>query len=180
MSNLPELTALVSLFYPQGAELGKFESVTAAEMPAVYRRLLAHTEHMTVKVEEFHKTPVEVEVLDRVKSTDHYARKILLRRQSDGRVVQFGIPRLRLDCVDAEVRREIEAEKTPLGRVLIEHNVLREVELVDLWRVQPGPDLVRLFGLSQPVETYGRTALIRCAGKPAVELLEIVAPEDSV
>ena len=44
-------------------------------------------------------------------------------------------------------------------------------------------DLVRdFFGplavlVDQPLATYGRTAFIYCDGYPAVELLEIVAPE---
>jgi hypothetical protein len=36
--------------------------------------------------------------------------------------------------------------------------------------------MVQWFGLSEPRETYGRLALIHCDGKPAIELLEIVAP----
>lgn len=177
MSKQPDLVDLIGIFFPTAADLGTFERVSPAEMPRVYRQLLAHTEHMTVKVEEFHQDRVDVEVLDRRRTGNEYARLILLRRQRDRRVVQFGIPRLKLELLEAEVRREIEAEKTPLGRVLIEHNVLREVELVELWRVQPGPALVRMFELPAAVETFGRTALIRCDGKPAIELLEIVAPE---
>jgi hypothetical protein len=33
------------------------------------------------------------------------------------------------------------------------------------------------FGLDSPRPAYGRLALIHCDGQPAVELLEIVAPE---
>jgi hypothetical protein len=35
--------------------------------------------------------------------------------------------------------------------------------------------MIAWFGSSAP--TYGRLALIHCDGQPAVELLEIVAPE---
>jgi hypothetical protein len=56
--------------------------------------------------------------------------------------------------------------------------VLREIELVALWRVSPGPDLCQLFGLPEPENVYGRTAIIHCNGAPAVELLEIVTPVD--
>ena len=75
------------------------------------------------------------------------------------------------------MRREILSEIKPLGRVLIEHNVLREVQLASLYRVMPGPALCELFALADPLATYGRTAFIYCDGYPAVELLEIVAPE---
>ncbi|HEY1068197.1 MAG TPA: hypothetical protein VGE52_18885, partial [Pirellulales bacterium] len=80
--------------------------------------------------------------------------------------------------VHPEVRDQILAEKTPLGRVLIEHNVLREIDLVDVWKVEPGPELVKLFRLDRPRTTYGRTARIICDGETAVEVLEIVTPCD--
>ena len=44
--------------------------------------------------------------------------------------------------------------------------------------ITPGPDMMQWFGLKTPAITYGRLAIIHCDGQPAVELLEIVAPED--
>ena len=173
-----ELSALVDLFYPAAEELGTFEEVSPQEMPADFQRLLAHDQHMTVTVEHFHRTPVNVKVLEMRYDGRFYSRRILLTRQSDDRVVQFGIVRLNFEYLDPEVQRRIESQSTPLGRILIEHNVLREIELVALWRVSPGPDLCQLFGLSVPEITYGRTAIIHCNGSPAVELLEIVTPVD--
>jgi chorismate-pyruvate lyase len=99
-----------------------------------------------------------------------------LHRQSDGRVVLFGVPRINLKLLDEEVRREILGQNIPLGRVLIDHNVMREVQLASLYRVEPGPDLCRMFRLPQPRTTYGRTAFIYLDGYLAIELLEIVAP----
>jgi hypothetical protein len=37
--------------------------------------------------------------------------------------------------------------------------------------------MMKWFGLDSPRPTYGRLAYIHCNGRPAVELLEIVAPE---
>jgi chorismate-pyruvate lyase len=172
----PDLQTLVGLFYRDAAELGQFEEVAADEMPRDYQSLLAHRNHMTVTVEEYHHSPVNVRVLATRLNGQHYARKILLCRQSDGRVVQAGIVRLNFHHVSDEVRREVESQSAPLGRILIQHNVLREVRLLKLWRVALGADLARLFGLPLGEITYGRTALIDCNGEPAVELLEIVAP----
>lgn len=172
----PELTALVGLFYAAPDELGVFEQVDSAALPEVYRRLLDHDEHMTVTVEAHHGGPVDVRVVQTYVTTTHYSRKILLARRRDGVVVQFGLVRLNLDYLAPDVRREIAAENKPLGRILIEHDVMRHVRLLGLWRIEPGPDLRRLFGLSEPVTCYGRTALIYCNGVPAVELLEIVTP----
>jgi len=170
------LESLVTLFYACLDDLGDFVEVRAEAIPAVDQKLLAHQNHMTVTVERHHRSPVDVRVLETHISGEHYARKILLARQSDGAVVQFGIVRLNFAHVDAEVRREVESQKIPLGRVLIAHNVHREIHLLRLWRIEPGPDLQKLFGISSNQTIYGRTAIIDCNGEPAIELLEIVPP----
>ncbi len=115
-------------------------------------------------------------MLDTLVTPTHYARKITLTRQRDGRVVQFGIMRVNLAVLPAEVRREIEAQQTPLGRILIQHDVMRKIHLMSLWQVTPGNDSAQIFGLSSPEVTYGRAAVIDCNGEPAIELLEIVTP----
>jgi chorismate-pyruvate lyase len=175
-----ELRHLVGLFYPSLDELATFDPVTSAEMARNYRMLLAHQDHMTVTVERYHNCPVDVEVLNTQITDHHYARKILLHRQIDGAVVQFGIVRLDFAFVSDEVRQQIESQRIPLGRILIDHNVLRDVHLSHLWKVTPGPDLQRLFHLPSPVPSYGRTAVIDCNGEPAIELLEIVTPLEEI
>jgi len=174
----PDLATLVGLFYSNSAELGQFEEVAPAAMPPHYRQMLAHQNHMTVTVEKFHGSSVDVEVLESQLSDDrYYSRKILLRRKTDHRVVQFGIVRLNFDFVSPQVRQQVESRGTPLGRILIDNNVLREVRLFKLWKVTPGAELAALFQMSPGTVTYGRTAIIDCDHAPAVELLEIVTPE---
>ena len=172
----PDLDTLIGLFYERPELLGRFKEVDSRDLERDYRMLLAHDSHMTVTVERFHNGPVDVQVLEAEPTDTHYARKILLRRASDGQVVQFGIMRLDYSCLSPEVRREIESQQTPLGRILIAHNVLRAVHLTRLYEVTPGEDLRKLFGLSPGEITFGRTAVIHFDGEPAVELLEIVTP----
>lgn len=170
------LDPLVRLFYDEESVLGSFTEVAREEMPEGYRHLLAHEHHMTVTVEKFHGGPVDVRVLDKVVTEEHYSRKILLANQSDGRVVQYGIMRVHLADLPPQAREEIVGEQTPLGRVLIKHDVLRKIHLHRLWRVEFGKELQEHFGVERPGVTYGRTATIECNGEPAIELLEIVAP----
>lgn len=174
----PDLRTLAGLFYASPEELGQFVDVPVQNMPIHYQYLLAHTSHMTVAVEEFHQSPVDVHVLARVVTPTHYARKIMLSRTRDGAMVQFGIMRVNFAYLSPEVRDEILGERIPLGRVLISHDVHRRVRLAGLWEVTPGADLQKLFGLDGPRTTYGRTALIECNAEPAIELVEIVAPLD--
>ena len=175
----PDLHALVALFYDTPDPLGQFELVQPDAMPTEAATLLAHENHMTVTVERFHHSPVDVEVLDKHITPSHYARKILLRKQSDSQVVQFGIMRVNFEYLSGEVRREIEDETAPLGRILIQHQVLRDVQLDLLWKIAPGGELRQLFRLENEPAVYGRTAVIYCNGEPAIELLEIVAPVES-
>jgi chorismate-pyruvate lyase len=170
----PDLKTLFDLF-PPSSYLREFDVVQPDWMPEPYRKLLVHEHHMTVTVEAHHASLVDVQVLERKRDGDSYARKILLALQSTGRIVQFGLVRIRLNYCEPAVRDAILEEKTPLGRILIEHNVLRRIEPTEFLRVTPGPDMIAWFGSSAP--TYGRLALIHCDGQPAVELLEIVAPE---
>jgi hypothetical protein len=146
------------------------------DVPEPYHRLLVHPHHMTVTVEDFYGGPVNVRVLDRRLDGDSYARKILLELQADGRVVQFGVVRIRLDACGEAVRAAILEEKTPLGRILIEHDVLRRIEPTAFFRVTPGPQLTEWFNLPEPRDTYGRLGIIHCDGQPAIEVLEILAP----
>ncbi len=170
----PDLQTLVDLFFPDPAELGTFTEIQAEQLARPWAKLLAHTHHMTVTIEKFHGTPVDVVVLDKLATQTHYARKIVLRRQSDQQIVQFGIVRIGRSSLPDEVMKQIESEQVPLGRVLIEHQVMRTVKLMTLWRIVPGPALKSAFSDPDLTECFGRTALIYANGLPAVELLEIV------
>ena len=172
----PDLAALVDLFYHAPAALAQFDEVTAEAMSNEHRTLLAHNNHMTVTVEAFHDSLVDVVVCRENISENHYAREILLNRQSDGGVVQYGIMRVDFARLDEPVCEEIRSRHLPLGRILITHNVLRQVQLQSLWKVTPAEPLAQRLGMSAPAITYGRTALIYCDGEPTIELLEIVTP----
>src|SRR5262249_43479848 len=71
--------------------------------------------------------------------------------------------------------QEIVAERTPLGRILIEHDVLRSIHPTAFLRVLPGRAVRKWFGPEEPRLTYGRLAYIHCGGRPAGGVLEIVA-----
>jgi chorismate-pyruvate lyase len=175
-NSVPSLVDLVEIFYQDPSVLGSFKACDGASLPSDYRTLLAHNHHMTVTVERFYGSPVDVDVLEVTEDAGTYSRRILLRRQTDRTVVQFGIAAVRLEFLSPAVVSEIRKQATPLGRILINHNVLRDVELFRIWRVTCGPDLCRLFSVPAGSITFGRTARILCNGEPAIRLLEIVAP----
>src|SRR5262245_45835606 len=110
----PKLPDLFRLFRGDSRS-PPFHIVPAAEVPEPYQALLVHSHHMTVTIEAYHSSPVDIRVLERRRLGDRYARKILLTRQSDGRVVQFGIMLLWLNYCSPDVQTAILEEKTPLG-----------------------------------------------------------------
>lgn len=175
---LIELKELCSLFpEPDGEPLYlNAEHVARESTPEPYHRMLVHEHHMTVTMESYHGTSVDVEVVAARFEEDLYCRKILLKKQGTEDVVQFGIVRFNFSFVTDSVRKEIESEAIPLGRVLIQHNVLRHIDLGAIVKFTAGPGLCRYLQMDIGQETFGRMATIFCNGAPAVDLLEISSP----
>jgi chorismate-pyruvate lyase len=169
----PSAARLATLFYASLDELGRFEPTTIDALPADYRVLLAHHDHMTVALEAFHDSLVNVHALAEWRDDASYARASLLSRQTDGTVVQFGIMRIWLADLPQAAQDEITSKRWPLGRVLIRHNLLREVEPIRLWLIAPGPVLKQHLELRDDTPIYGRTAQILVDERPTVQLLEI-------
>ena len=175
MNPLIELEQLVELFpEEQYTPLYREARHVAREAaPEPYHRMLVHEHHMTVTMESFHDCKVEVEVLESRFIDDLYCRKILLRNDVTKKVVQFGIVRFNFEFVTDAVREEIESQQTPLGRVLIQHNVLRHIDLGAIIELTAGPGLAHYLQMEDGAVTYGRMATIFCDGLPAVDLFEV-------
>ena len=168
---------LVALFHSDVAAFGTLSEISPAALPQTPRALLVHSHHMTDAMQEYHGSPVDVVVLDKRQWPDGYARKILLTRQLDQRVVQLGLVRLHWRWIPNFVREAVERAKTPLGRILDELEVMRSVELERLWRFTPQPEIGRLVDLSAGTTMFGRTARILVNHAAAIDLLEIAVLE---
>ena len=176
LTTAPTLDHLYGLF-PDSADRPDAVEVPAAAVPDPYHALLVHTHHMTVTVEGHFGGPVDVRVLSCRRDGHAYARKILLElRREPKRVVQFGLVRIDLGVCPDAVRAAILDGRTPLGRVLIQHNMLRRVEPVAYLRASLSPAMAGWFGAAPGAETFGRVGVIYTGSRPAVEVLEILAP----
>ncbi|MEM6470426.1 MAG: hypothetical protein AAF802_12795 [Planctomycetota bacterium] len=184
MTSLPnadvDLQSLIREFFTEDdavVQLGAYDQIHVPPEP--YNSLLNHHAHMTVTVESHHEQAVNV-VVHRLRRNEAggnwYSREITLRTTESDRVVQYGIVRLDVDALQPEVWQEIESQRIPLGRVLINHRVMRDVQLCRLWRFHSGVHLASMLETQHATIVYGRTALIYCDGHPAIELLEVVSP----
>ena len=145
--------------FPDQDDMPEVRAVSSELIPAPYRSLLVHTSHMTVTVEKFFQEKVDVDVLAVEQSDDVYARKILLRLESTGKAVQFGIVHIDLKKLAEPVREQIVGKGTPLGRVLIENDVLRDVRPTGFFQVTAQREdvrMVRVVGTDADVWPFGR------------------------
>ncbi len=149
-------------------------------MPSAYHRLLVHHHHMTVTLEDHYQDHLNVEVLSVRREDQSYHREIVLRTQKQNRIVQFGVVRIDLNCCSQSVQKAILAENTPLGRVLIEHNVLRRIEPTAFLKIAPGKKLMNWMELDRDMFLYGRMGVIFCDERPAIAVLEILAPLETI
>ena len=168
------LTRLDEMYGLFGEQPPPYRHCEPSEVPEPQRSLLHHERHMTVTLERFHEVDVRLTVLQEVHRGDFYSRKILLSRP-DETVVQFGLMRIDLRRVHQAAREAILEGARPLGRILIDEEILRRISMHGLLRLEPNDELREVAG-PQDGEgpLFGRLATILCNESPAVDLLEVV------
>ena len=145
------------------------------EIPHPADALLVHHEHMTEVLRRHYGHPVELHVLDEHREGDIYTRKVRLTPTGESeRVVEWGIVRLHLHFMPDAVRDEILAKESPLGEILIRHQVLRRIKPRWFMRFPAREPVLTFFGERADSPMYGRIGTIYCNEAPAIELLEIV------
>ena len=176
MNPLDELNSLINRFPETERLFLQAEHIPSAITPEPYKTMLVHDHHMTVEMEKYHRCSVDVRVLDSKLEGDEYSRKIILLKHGTDSVVQFGLVHFHLNYVTDAVRSEIIAGQIPLGRILINHNILRHIDLGAILEITAGPGLTKHLPMPVGSVTYGRMATIFCNRQPAVDLLEVSAP----
>jgi chorismate-pyruvate lyase len=172
---LHDVRALYDIF--EESAVPEHEPIAAAFMPQPHGRLLAHEQHMTRVLEEHHGTTLDLRILQKRHVGERYARKILLVSPRSQQAVMFAIMRFELRYCSPAVRAEIIDGRIPLGRILIEHNVLRRIRPHAYVKITHAPELSRYFDIGPHPLMYGRLATIFCNDQPAVQLLEVVRPD---
>ena len=156
--------------------------VQPEEIPHPDDQLLVHHEHMTVALQRFHGSPVDVHVQAEKYDEEAglYTRRIALTLAAlPNKVVEWGIVRLDFRYMDDAVRDEILRKEMPLGAILIKHDVHRRIKPRFFLRFPQSGPVLGLFGAREPRPVYGRLGTIYCDGEPAIELLEIVTGIDT-
>lgn len=156
--------------------LPRCQMVAAEDVPPPFDGLLVHDAHMTVTLEAYHQSPVTVHPYQVHQQGELYGRKLDLKDRA-GRVVMTGLMIFNFRFCTERVRDLIIAEKTPLGRILIENNILRRVSTEAFLRIDANDPLTLRFHSDSNRPAFGRLATIFCNEVPAVDLLEVVHPD---
>ncbi len=166
---------LVSLVNELPQDYEKYVRVCSeTEIPEPYRELLVHHNHMTVALERWYDSPVEVVVLGETHDDPFYGRLIQLRLAGTEQVVEYGIMRIDLRACGDAVREAILSHSAPLGRILIDHGMLTDVVYDLFLEFSADPRIMDALGVDESKPFFGRLASIHENGRHVVDLLEIM------
>jgi chorismate-pyruvate lyase len=145
--------------------------VDGAAVPEPFRGLLVHTDDMTPTLERFYGQGLLLRVLNRRRSSNEYIREVVLVLEGDGRRVEFGANRIRLDRFPAGAQRAILEETQPLGHILRDHAIAHTCHPGAFLRVASDRLINEALGLTGAQVLWGRHNQLR---NPAGELLSEV------
>ncbi len=111
------LAPLAAFYTGAGHGLPTVERVAADEVPPELRALLRSPEPLTPRLEDHHGENLALRVLERHRSGDRYARRVVLVR-GDGVPVMLGAIEMNLARLAPALRAEVLAESVPFGRLL--------------------------------------------------------------
>lgn len=172
------LDELLSPFVDPAAGFeASMQGVEKEEIPQPCYDLLVHNNHMTVALEKWYGSPVEVVVLREELHEPYYSRVIQLRLVATNRLVEYGIMRVDLRACGGGARAEILTHAAPLGRILIDYGLLTDVVCESFLEIAPFGPFADLLDAHVTESVYGRTAAIYANECRVVDLLEIM-PRD--
>jgi hypothetical protein len=143
-------------------------------MPERDRRLLVHTRDMTSTLSTFHKSPLHVEVLQKMRLDELYLREVFLRTESD-KVVEYGVIAVALDQFTELQQAAIQAGQVPLGGLL--HRFEIPFVSAPIGFVSVPAEGLSETPLQLPLDTtcFGRfNRLTKPSGEPLAWILEIL------
>lgn len=153
----------------------ELERLKGEEVPRPYRELLVHSRDMTPTLEAFFGQPPGLTVLTRELCGDCYLREVVLT--AGVRPIQYGAIRMLLDHFPAPARRQILAEKKPVGAILKDEGVAHVGWPQSFFRVGGDPRMMEVLGVEEPCDLYGRrNVLLDGSRRLLAEVIEILAP----
>jgi len=174
---IPVAYPLDEFYARSGTPLPPLKQIDAEEVPEPYKTLLVHQNDMTSTLETFHKGVLHLRVLGRERRQDEYYREVVLHLESSEKAVEFGAIKINLDRFNAAARREILAERWPLGHILKDRTMVYSSQPKAFLQIASDRLINSVLNLSGVHLLYGRrNTLVDNRGRVLAEIVEILPP----
>lgn len=100
------------------SQLAAIPLAWTTDIPEPFRRLLVHDHDMTSELERFHKSPIDLRVLQCQRDGADYLREVTLHAATSGKPVEYGLIEILLEAFPEGLHPQILAAETPLGAIL--------------------------------------------------------------
>lgn len=153
------------------------EFVEPPVMPANERELLVHDHDMTSALMEYHRSPIDLQVVRREATDDYVLRLVVLTRRELPVPVEFGAIGIRLDVFEPAMRAEVLDGRKPLGGLLAEYRVSYLSQPRAYFRVAADAFISGLLEEPEGTCLWGRcNALMTEDGEVFADIVEILPP----
>jgi len=165
-------------FYEQDRRtLPAVEFVQPSELPANERELLVHDHDMTSALTEYHRSPIDLQVVRREMSEAYLLRLVVLTRRELPVPVEFGGIGIRLEPFEPALRTEIEQGLKPLGGLLAEYQVRYTSQPSAYFKVTADAFIADLLAEPEGTVLWGRcNSLALPDGEVFADIVEILPP----
>jgi len=171
------LYPLDTFYRKWGLALPEVEAVDGEAVPEPFHGLLVHANDMTPTLEAFHRSPIELRLIQRHLEGDIYSRLVDLSIVGHDSPVEFGCIAINLQHFPAAAREVILDGHMPLGTILARHNIAHQSHPQAYVRVKADPFMSDALYLSGSPDLYGRRNLLSTPDRRVLaEVLEILPP----
>lgn len=165
-------------FYERhGLELPPITFMEGAQLPRQERELLVHDRDMTSTLSRFHRSELDLQVLEKQSSPDYLLRLVLLTKRELPVPVEFGAIGIRLEALPPALREKIQEGRVPLGGLLSQFQIRYESAPQAFFQIA-----VDAFIAERLLEPVGSLLCGRCNtlmlpnGEVFADIVEIVPP----
>ena len=171
------LYPLDTFYRKWGLALPEVEALDGEVVPEPYNRLLVHSHDMTPTLEAFHRSPIELRLIQRHLEGDLYSRLVDLSIVGHDSPVEFGCIAINLQHFPAAARDVILDGHVPLGTILARHDIQHQSCPQAYVRVTADPFMSDALYLTGSPALYGRRNVLYAPDRRVLaEVLEILPP----
>jgi chorismate-pyruvate lyase len=177
---LPYAHPLDEFYANAGLTLPRIEVIPGDSMPEPHRKLLVHEGDMTPALEAFYDSPIHLEVLRSEERNSYYYREVVLITDDASERVEFGAIKISLERFPQAARKDILAERLPLGTILAKYRIRHTSRPKAFLQIVSDGFINQALGISGRHTLYGRrNTLSNLDSEPLAEIVEILPPANA-